>query len=95
MLGWIPPSLRPAHLIFTLLTLGSWWLLGYCPLTRAHWKVKQAYGQGFPKEPYIAFVVKNFAGSALSPESVDSAVVLLTLLVTAFSLFLNLKKFVS
>lgn len=96
MVGWLFPPLRAAHLALVFLTLGSWFILGrwfgvgYCPITDWHWKLKDALGEGRPKEAYIHMVLQKIARRKFEAAAVDKVVVLSTLAVTALSLALNL-----
>ena len=96
-IGWIFPKLLLAHLILTLLTLGSWfilgrWLgLGYCPVSDWHWKIKAALGEGRPEGTYIHLLLQKITQRKLDSANVDKAVLIGTLIITAISLGLNFK----
>ncbi len=97
MVGWMFPNLMLAHLILSLLTLGSWfilgrWLgLGYCPVSDWHWKTKAVLGEGLPDGTYIHLLLQNITGKKLDSSAVDKFVVISTLIITAISFALNLK----
>ena len=96
-IAWIFSKLLLAHLILTLLTLGSWfvlgrWLgLGYCPISDWHWKIKAALGEGRPEGTYIHLLLQNITQKKLDSASVDKAVLIGTLIITVISLGLNIK----
>ncbi|MGQ5523628.1 DUF2784 family protein [Chitinimonas sp. PSY-7] len=96
MMGWLFKPLLPFHLALTLLTLGSWFILGrwlgvgYCPVSDWHWKVKAALGAGRPNGTYIYFVLKNITGIELNVDIVDKMVVIGTIAIAGISLILNL-----
>ncbi len=93
-LGWMVPSLRSAHLVFILLTLGSWYVLGlwlgigYCPITDWHWRIKEALGEGRPAGTYIHWIASRL-GLHWSASAVDRSVLIITLSATAISAALN------
>ncbi len=95
--GWVFPSTRLAHLVFILLTLGSWYILGiwkgrgYCPLTDWHWKLKEGQGQAKPEGPFIHSLAEKATGRRLSVKGVNGAVEALTWGLALLSLVLNLK----
>jgi hypothetical protein len=62
--GWLFSQYRGSHLMLVLLTLGTWLVLGYCPLTRWHWDLRQAAGMPRPAGPYIPFF-----GRAADPQA--------------------------
>ena len=95
------PGARPAHLVLSLLTLGSWFVLGrwmgegYCPVSDWHWKIKGAIGEGRPTVTYITFILRKITRTELDSNQVDRVVVVVTITVTLLSLFLNLKQWLT
>jgi hypothetical protein len=96
MIGWIFPSLRLAHLVFMILMLGSWFLVGrwlgagYCPITDWHWKLKDSLGEGRPKGTYFHLVLQNFTRKKLNSDAIDKGVLVATMVIAGLSLILNL-----
>jgi hypothetical protein len=82
--GWILVPVRPYHLAFIVGTLAAWGLLGYCPLTEWHWRVRQAAGLGRPTTPYIPFLAAQL-GVPVDPVRLDKAVTTLTVGVALLS----------
>lgn len=101
LLGWLIPEARPAHLALSLLTLGSWFILGrwlgesYCPVSDWHWKLKASIGEGRPEGTYITFLLSKLTGKVLDSGQVDRIVVFVTFAVTAVSLILNLRRWIA
>lgn len=101
LVGWLIPGARPAHLVLSLLTLGSWFVLGrwmgegYCPVSDWHWKIKGAIGEGRPTVTYITFILRKITRTELDSNQVDRVVVVVTITVTLLSLFLNLKQWLT
>jgi len=65
LVGWLIPETRLAHLMLSLLTLGSWFILGrcmgegYCPVSDWHWKIKDSLGEGRPAPHTSPFFCKG------------------------------------
>ena len=101
IVGWIFPSLRLAHLVLLLLTLGSWFILGlwfgpgYCPVTDWHWKIKTKLGEGRPSGTYIHLLLQNISTQKLSSATVDRITLISTVSITALSLALNVNTWLS
>jgi hypothetical protein len=97
MIGWIFRPLLPLHLALTLLTLGSWFILGhwfgtgYCPISDWHWKLKETLGGGRPNGTYIHLVLQNISRRELNPASVDKVVLVGTVVIAGISLVLNVQ----
>ncbi len=100
LFGWLIPEARFAHLVFSLLTLSSWFILGrwmgdgYCPVSDWHWKIKDSIGEGRPVGTYITFLLRKITGMDLNSEQVDRVVVYVTVAITLASLTLNLKQWI-
>lgn len=96
MIGWIFPSLLVAHLVVTLLTLGSWFVLGYwlgtgyCPISDWHWKIKARFGEGRPDGTYIHLLLQRMTGKEWDSDAVDKAVLIVTMVIMGISLVSNL-----
>lgn len=102
MVAWLFPSLRFFHLIFVLLMLGSWFILGrwfgfgYCPITDWHWKIKAVLGRGDqPKEGYIYQLLQNFSKDKLNLKRVDQCVLIGALVILCVSLIVNVVDWLS
>ena len=101
MVGWAFPSLRLAHLALTLLTLGSWFILGqwlgigYCPISDWHWKIKTAIGEGLPSGTYIHHLLQTITRRELNSETVDKTILIGTVAITAISLALNVRAWLT
>lgn len=101
MVGWAFPSLRLAHLALTLLTLGSWFILGqwlgigYCPISDWHWKIKAAIGEGLPSGTYIHHLLQTITRRELNSETVDKTILIGTVAITAISLALNVRAWLT
>jgi len=95
IVGWIFTPLRLFHLIFILLMLASWFLLGhwlgagYCPLTDWHWKIKSVFNQHQPSTPYISFLLQSIFKNKLSTVTVNKAVLISTMSLLLISLIAN------
>src|SRR5688572_12892348 len=77
-LGWIFTGTRGGHLLLVILTLGSWAYLGYCPLTRWHWDLRQAAGLPRPSGPYIPFLAGIILKRPVNVKKIDRAVIFST-----------------
>ena len=101
MVGWIFAPLRLMHLVLTMLTLSSWFVLGYwlgtgyCPISDWHWKTKEALGEGKPNGTYIHQLLKRISRQDVDNEIVDKAVVISTLIIAFISLGLNLRDWLT
>ncbi len=100
LLAWMFPATRMAHLVLTLLTLASWFLLGiwmgrgYCPVTSWHWALKESLGGGRPEATYIQMVGETLLHRRLDSSAVDRVVVVTTFVVAGASLVLNAKRLI-
>ena len=101
LVGWVIPEARFAHLVLSLLTLGSWFILGrwmgegYCPVSDWHWKIKESLGDGRPTVTYITFLLRKATGMDLASDQVNRVVIFVTVAVTMISLALNLQEWIS
>lgn len=101
MIGWAFPSLRLVHLALVLLTLGSWFILGqwlgtgYCPISDWHWKIKTALGEGQPSGTYIHHLLQTITRRGLNSETVDDTILIGTVAITAISLALNARTWLT
>lgn len=101
LIGWLIPETRLAHLVLSLLTLGSWFVLGrwmgegYCPVSDWHWKIKESIGEGRPAGTYITVVLNKITQTELDSEQVDRVVVVVTVAITLISLILNLERWIA
>lgn len=100
LVGWVIPEARFAHLVLSLLTLGSWFILGrwmgegYCPVSDWHWKIKESLGEGRPAVTYITFLLRKVTGMDLVSDQVNRVVVYVTVVITMISLTLNLQEWI-
>lgn len=99
LLGWMWAPTRTAHLVLTLLTLASWFVLGiwmgpgYCPVTSWHWAIKESLGGGRPEATYVQLLGETLLRRHLNSSAIDRLVVVTTLIVATASLVLNAKRF--
>lgn len=96
--AWIFPSLRLYHLLFILLMLSSWFVLGqwfgigYCPITDWHWRIKQRFNRECPQGGYINELLKIISPQ-LSPALVDRGVMMTAGALLLISITVNLIHF--
>jgi hypothetical protein len=99
LFGWLWPPWRLYHLVWILLTLGSWyglglWMgMGYCPVTDLHWTIKQKLGKGRPQCNYLYYCSAKIPHLTLDKGLVDKVTLGATLLVGIISLILNAKHY--
>jgi hypothetical protein len=97
--GWLWPAWRLVHLVWIILTLGSWYVLGiwmgvgYCPVTDLHWTIKEKLGKGRPQCNFIYYWLSKISDISWDPEHVDNAIVGVTVLTCMISLFLNVRDY--
>jgi hypothetical protein len=87
--GWMIPNLRKLHLAFVLMTLATWVILGYCPLTELHWWVRRKANLRVVDGPYIPFVVEQLTHRPVDSKRLDRIVVVFTVLVALASAISN------
>lgn len=96
LFAWLWKRARPAHLAACLLTAFSWGVLGihygfgYCPCTDWHWKVRYELGLYDMPRSYLKFLFDKLTGLDANPWWVDTIAVVVFVLLTLLSLFLNL-----
>ena len=97
LFAWIWKKTRLAHLVVVGSTavswfgLGIWFGLGYCPFTDWHWQVRYALGNRDLPSSYIKFLVDSFTGWNDNGTYVDTNTASAFLLVSALSVWLNLR----
>jgi hypothetical protein len=78
LFGWIWQRTRKINLIFLLLTLFSWIILGiwygigYCPLTEWHWQVRYNLKLYDMPNSYIKFLLDTLTGLDWNETLVDA-----------------------
>jgi hypothetical protein len=77
LFGWIPKATRKLHLYTLLLTLLSWFVMGYfygwgyCLLTDWHWDVLQALGERPLQSAYVEYLFERIFNLTVSKEFSD------------------------
>jgi hypothetical protein len=77
LLGWIWPRTRRAHLICITATAASWFLLGtwfgmgYCPVTDWQWRVKEQLGEHNLPASFIKYYADKLSGEDISSGMID------------------------
>ena len=75
--GWAGRKTRRLHLLTTLLTAGSWFILGiwygwgYCLCTDWHWQIRRALGYHDGNQSYTHLLIHALTGLNLSPQTTD------------------------
>lgn len=75
--GWLFPRLLKAHLIFVLITLscwfilGAWYGIGYCPITDWHWQIKEKLGETDLPASFIKYYADKLSGKEINAVLVD------------------------
>ena len=65
LFGWIPRKTRRANFITLLLTAASWFILGiwygmgFCPVTKWQWEVKEKLGEQNLQSNFIEYVAEK------------------------------------
>jgi hypothetical protein len=95
-LAWAWRPTRRWHLATTLLTLLSWFGLGYwygwgyCPCTDWHWTVRERLGYDNPPS-YIQLLVRQFTGIEISLWWANVLAVVVLAAALTLSAFLNIR----
>ena len=77
LFGWLFPKLLRAHLIFALLTLscwlilGIWYGIGYCPVTDWQWSIKEKLGETNLPASFIKYFADKVTGRSFDPVVID------------------------
>ncbi len=93
--GWIWRRTRCFHLGLMILTLFSWFGLGwfygfgYCPSTDWHWQVKEAMGETGLPNSFIKYYMDRLTGKDWNPDLLDASVVLFGVAALAISAWVN------
>ena len=101
LIGWIWRRTRRIHLVAIGLTFLSWFGLGiffgwgYCPCTDWHWEVKRKIGETNLPKSYVKYYLDKLSGITWEPIMVDIVVMILSLLILALSIWLNLNDYKS
>ena len=101
LIGWIWRKTRRIHLVAIGLTFLSWFGLviffgwGYCPCTDWHWEVKRKIGEIDLPKSYIKYYLDKLSSVTWEPIMVDIVVMILSLLILALSIWLNLNDYKS
>lgn len=98
LFGWIWPITRKAHFICITLTAASWFLLGtwfgmgYCPITDWQWHVKQQLGEKDLPASFIKYYADKITGSDISATVVDVATGICFAIAALLSVYVNFIK---
>jgi len=101
LIGWIWRRTRRIHLVAIGLTFLSWSGLGiffgwgYCPCTDWHWEVKRKIGETNLPKSYVKYYLDKLSSVTWEPIMVDIVVMILSLLILALSIWLNLNDYKS
>ena len=101
LIGWIWRRTRRIHLVAIGLTFLSWFGLGiffgwgYCPCTDWHWEVKRKIGETNLPKSYVKYYLDKLSSVTWEPIMVDIVVMILSLLILALSIWLNLNDYKS
>ena len=93
LFGWIFPKARKWHLSFVLLTaaswliLGTWFGLGYCPITDWQWNVKRKLSETDLPNSFITYYAEYLTGHNLNDRSIDIITALSFIAVALISLY--------
>jgi len=95
--GWMWRRTRRLHLFVLLVTLLSWFGLGYwygwgyCVLTDWHWEVKERLGHPDPPSNYAKYLLDNLTGLDWDPALLYWAGMTIGPLVLVISIALNIR----
>jgi hypothetical protein len=95
LIGWVWPKTRRLHLLVIMLTVSSWFGLGffygfgYCPSTDWHWRVKEALGETDLPDTYVKYYLDRMTGFDWDPTLVGSSILLVGLTALGVSISLN------
>jgi Protein of Unknown function (DUF2784) len=95
--GWIWRKTRKLHLLFILLTIFSWTVLGYwfgwgyCFWTDWHWQVRQKLNLSFPNS-FVKFLVDHATGLHLDNRLVDDITIFVFCLISGLSFYSNFRN---
>lgn len=90
LVGWMFPSSRALHLGSILAILASWHIVGGCPLTDWHWRIKANFGKERPQHAYIHYVMQKSLRRTLDSSAVETAVQRGALAIAGASVAVNL-----
>lgn len=97
IVGWMFRRTRKWHLFTILLTAFSWFVLGiwfgwgYCACTDWHWDVREKLGYEDRSNSYIHFLILKVTGTDLDPKLVERGTLVVFLLSSALSIWLNIR----
>jgi hypothetical protein len=97
IIGWAFPRTRKLHLVTSLLTAGSWFILGiwygwgYCLCTDWHWAVREKLGFENESTSYIHFLILKLTGINADTDLVDNATLIIFVASVILSIFLNVR----
>ena len=97
LFGWIWKRTRKANMITLSLTGVSWFILGsfygigYCPLTDWHWNVLVKLGKTDIPNSYIKYLIDRLFGADINAQLVDYSTAILFFLALGLSIFFNLR----
>jgi hypothetical protein len=77
LFGWLFAKVLKYHLLFALLTLACWFLLGiwygigYCPITDWQWQIKEQMGETGLPDSFIKYYLDKITGKDVNAILVD------------------------
>ncbi|WP_207420797.1 DUF2784 domain-containing protein [Desertivirga brevis] len=77
LFGWLFPKLLKYHLLFALVTLGCWFVLGiwygigYCPITDWQWQIKEKLGERDLPASFIKYLLDRLLQKNIDNVLVD------------------------
>lgn len=97
--GWAFRRTRKWHLFTTLITAGSWFILGiwygwgYCACTDWHWQVREQMGIQDRSDSYIHFLLRKLTGIRFDPALVEWVTLIVFLICTLLTVILNIRDY--
>ena len=101
LFGWAWPKARKLHLVFVVLTLASWFILGiwygmgYCPVTDWQWDIKERLGETNLPSSFIKYFADKMTGNNYRPEFIDSVTLITFIMAIAVTIYVNFFRKVS
>jgi len=97
--GWIFKKTRKAHFLtmaataFSWFFLGIWYGIGFCFCTEWHWQIRLMMGKPIQSYSYIHFLILEITGINLNPDIVDTAVMLVFIVVILLTMIVNFRDY--
>lgn len=100
LLAWLSPDLLIYHLILCILTLSSWFVIGYivkkpgiCIITAIQQKLRKHVNTNEVIENYVHFLLKSITGKDIDPKKVDLCTAISLYILTLLSIILNYRVY--